>query len=95
MFYEARRYTGDTRKLKPCPNPACVEFCTLLEFIPTAGDVGFRWRCDAGHSFEEHIALDAEGRTWVETELVTRPAWMPAETRGHSRTPGPWRSMDT
>jgi hypothetical protein len=80
QLFPAHRFTGETRRRKLCPTIACVAFANLIEFIPTPGDVVLRWRCDAGHSFQEHLVTDIDGHTWVEAELMTRLDWMPAES---------------
>ncbi len=62
--------TIQTLTVRPCPLASCSELGTMVEFHPPAGSAGLtlRWRCSAGHAWEDYLAQSATGPTTIQTE---------------------------
>ena len=84
QFFPVRRYPGEEERRKQCPTPGCEAFANLIEFNPTEGNVALRFRCGAGHSFQERFVRNRKGNTWVHVELMSRPDWMPEPKQDES-----------
>jgi hypothetical protein len=62
--------TVQTLTVRPCPLSNCTELGNLVEFHPAAGsgELTLRWKCPAGHAWEDHLSHSPTGPTVIETE---------------------------